>query len=337
MDAFEIDNLARGSKESGFLEITPLPDGNVLKIPFLAARGQNDGPVISVLAGVHGDEYEGIQAVREVFARLDTSLMHGTFVGLPVVNPPAVQVGTRNSPVDGLNLARTFPGDAHGTVSQRIAYHVGERIIAPADLMIDLHTAGARYTMPLYCGYYIHDEAQITEKSRAAVLAFGAVGADVVVKHTTRPWVTGERGRCGSTVEVAGRKGIPCLYTESTGGGWLRPEVVSFYAAGVVNVMKHLAILPGQPVRREPAQVLMGPHHEILAPLSGFLVSEVGLLEPVKAGQRLGTLVGMRGEILAEVRAEHDGRVTMIRATPVIYSGEMAYALILRVDKGGDF
>ena len=323
---FEASSLSRGSRVSEFLEITPLPDGSTLKIPLLAARGESDGPVISVLAGVHGDEYEGIQAIRDVFAQLDTGLMHGTFIGVPVLNPPAVQVGTRNSPIDGLNLARTFPGDADGTVSQRIAHHVAERIIAPADFMIDLHTAGAKYTMPLFCGYG-HGDSPRSEKSREAALAFGAAGADVVVGHTARPGVT--RVNRGTTVEEAGKRGIPCLYTESTGGGWLRPDVVSFCTAGVINVMKHLSILPGQPVRREPKQHLVGPGYQILAPLSGFLVSKVSLLEQVKAGDLLGTLVGMLGETLAEIRSEYDGWVTMIRTTPMIYAGELNYLLVL--------
>jgi len=326
VDEFEVSSLSRGSKLCDFLEITPLPDGNTLKLPLLAARGKSDGVVLSVLAGVHGDEYEGIQAIREVFARLDTDVMQGTFIGVPMLNPPAVQVGTRSSPIDGLNLARTFPGDANGTVSQRIAHHVAERIIAPADFMIDLHTAGAKYTMPLFCGYS-HRDSPRSEKSREAALAFGSAGADVVVGHTVRSGVT--RVNRGTTVEEAGKRGIPCLYTESTGGGWLRPDVMSFYVAGVINVMKHLSILPGQPVRRAPEHYLVGPGYQILAPLSGFLLPKVSVLDQVKAGDLLGTLVGMLGETLAEIRSEYDGWVTMIRSTPMIYSGELAYVLVL--------
>jgi len=327
IEKFEARSLARGSKVKDLLDITPLPDGSMLRLPLLAVRGESDGPVISVLAGVHGDEFEGIQAIREVFAQLDPAVVHGTFIGVPVINPPAVQVGTRNSPVDGLNMARTFPGDANGTVSQRIAYHVAERIIAPADFMIDLHTAGAKYTMPLFCGYGHRDSPQ-SEDSREAALVFGAAGADVVVGHTVRPGVT--RVNRGTTVEEAGKRGIPCLYTESTGGGGLRPEVVSFYVDGVINVMEHLSVLPEEPVRREPGQVLVGPGCQILAPLSGFLVSKVRLLDQVKAGDLLGTLVGMLGETLAEIRCEYDGWVTMIRTTPIIYAGELSYVLVLK-------
>ena len=40
----------------------------------------------------------------------------GTFVGLVVANVPAFEAATRCSPIDGMNLARTFPGDANGSV-----------------------------------------------------------------------------------------------------------------------------------------------------------------------------------------------------------------------------
>lgn len=325
---FNLRNLKAGSKIAEYLAVTSLPDGSTLRIPCMVVRGQHDGPVLAVLAGVHGDELEGILAIHEVFAQLDPGLIQGTFVGVPVSNPPAVLAGTRESPVDGLNLARTFPGSPSGTLSQRLAQTLAETIIAPADFMIDLHTAGTRYTMPLYCGYYVHDDPLVLDKSRAAALAFAAAGAEVVVEHTVRPWVSGDPASCGSSVEEAGRRNIPCMYTESTGGGWLRPEVVSFYVAGVINVMRHLSILLEPPHEGMSGRHLVGPRYKILMPESGFLVPRVALLDFVEAGDCLGTVIDPLGRVVTEVRSERSGWVTMMRAHPVVYAGEMAYELV---------
>jgi predicted deacylase len=332
-DDFDVHNLKAGETWKGFLEVTCLPDGNAIRLPLLAMRGNWKGPdasqpVVAVLAGVHGDEFEGILAIREVFSRLDPDAMRGTFVGVPMTNPPAVAASTRKSPIDGLDLARTFPGDPEGTMSQRIAHCVTERIIAPASLLIDLHTAGAKYTMPLYCGYYGGDDAPQTQMSREAALAFAAAGADVLVEHTARPWLTGDKSRCGATVEVATKRGIPCLYSESTGGGWLRSDVVTFYVEGVLNVMRALSVLPEPAIRVKPKRHLAGPRYEVQAVESGLLVSDVSLLDYVQAGDRLGTVLDPVAQTVTEIRTGRAGWVTMMRANPIVYCGEMAYALV---------
>src|SRR5437899_3042027 len=80
----------------------------------LVARGARPGKTLLVTAGVHGDEYEGMEAIRRLFAGLDPAEMVGAVVGLPVVNVPAYHAITREG-ADGLNMARIFPGDPAGS------------------------------------------------------------------------------------------------------------------------------------------------------------------------------------------------------------------------------
>jgi predicted deacylase len=49
-------------------------------------------------------------------------LQFGTLLMVPVCNMATYATAIRNSPVDGLNLARVFPGSETGTLTQRIAY-----------------------------------------------------------------------------------------------------------------------------------------------------------------------------------------------------------------------
>ncbi len=89
--------------------------GSVL-LPGLIARGAQPGRLLVAIAGVHGDEYEGMDAIRRCFAELDPKEMTGAFVGIPVANPFAYEARVRATPssYDGLNLARVFPGDPAG-------------------------------------------------------------------------------------------------------------------------------------------------------------------------------------------------------------------------------
>ncbi|MGH2603516.1 MAG: succinylglutamate desuccinylase/aspartoacylase family protein, partial [Dehalococcoidia bacterium] len=167
-----VDSLEKGAQERRWLDVCDLPDGSPLRLPLLVARGKTDGPTIVVLGGVHGDEYEGMAAVRAVFRDLNLSELRGTFAGVPLCNPPAFGAGTRESPVDGLNLARIFPGHPDGAVSERIAHVLTESVVSKADFLIDLHSSGSRMSMPLLAGYAKGD-GDAARQSREAALRFG--------------------------------------------------------------------------------------------------------------------------------------------------------------------
>ena len=64
---FELERLPRGRKQSAWLDIAGRADGGVWRLPLLTVIGAEDGPTLLVIAGVHGDEYEGIAAIPGKF------------------------------------------------------------------------------------------------------------------------------------------------------------------------------------------------------------------------------------------------------------------------------
>src|SRR3954469_961915 len=248
MERFDLGRLRSGSRDSFALPVMHLPDGNDLWLPVLAAAGQADGPTLAVLAGVHGDEYEGVRAIPQIFRALDLAQLRGRLIMVPVCNIPAYRTATRSSPIDGLNLARVFPGDARGTVTQRIAHALTEQVIAPANQLIDLHSAGVAYSMPTLVGYPYADTPH-GQASRAAALAFGC---DVVWAHPPDP------SAGGRTISAAEAVGIPWIYPEAARGGRTLPQDVECYRSGVLNVMRHLGMLPGQPITQPLRCHLLG-------------------------------------------------------------------------------
>ena len=83
-----------------------------ISLPAFAVRGAHAGPTAMFVAGVHGDEFEGVAAIHELLGRLDPAHVTGNILALPVCNPFAYEAQARQTPetVDGLNLAREFPG-----------------------------------------------------------------------------------------------------------------------------------------------------------------------------------------------------------------------------------
>jgi predicted deacylase len=320
MERFDVERLQPGSRGSFRLPVMGMPDGGELDLPVLACAGRGDGPTLAVLAGVHGDEYEGIRAIPRIFRAFDPADLRGRLIAVPVCNVPAYRAATRSSPIDGLNLARVFPGDPRGTVTQRIAHVVTEQIIAPANLLIDLHSAGVAYTMPTLVGYPYAD----TRLGRAARDAAQAFGCEVLWAHPPDPAATGR------SISAAEALGIPWIYTEAAGGGRALPEDVACYTTGVLNVMRWLGMLPGQPETRPVRCRLLGAGNTdapIRVERSGYFVSDVNLLDKVAAGQVLGYVLDFAGEPIEAIRAHTHGRVVMIRGLPAVHAGDGAFLL----------
>ena len=261
---FDLEGLARGEKRSIELDVTTLPDGSALRLIGMLVTGRRPGPTVVVLAGIHGDEYEGMLAIPEVFRQLQPEELAGTVIAVPVCNIPAFQTATRSSPIDGLNMARVFPGDPWGTITQRIAYWLGERIMCHAGLIIDLHSAGIAYNLPMLVGYYDPGDA-MGRRAREVALNFGA---DVVWAH---PDIAP-----GRTMSFAAEHGIPGVYTEAPGGGRVRPQDFDTFVNGVLNALQVMGMLRGRPAAAPPTHRLRGSgdlDHIIAANQSGLFVA----------------------------------------------------------------
>ena len=79
---FDPGTLAQGLCHRLYLELGPSLDGQPFGVPLLAVRG-GSGPTLVVLAGVHGDEFEGVAAIHELFRRLEPERLRGTLLGRP--------------------------------------------------------------------------------------------------------------------------------------------------------------------------------------------------------------------------------------------------------------
>ena len=311
---FDLNSLPRGEKTRLSLEIPGSPDDGDWALPLLGVGGAAEGPTLLVMAGVHGDEYEGIAAIPQVFAAVEPAQLRGALVMVPICNPPAYRAALRSSPIDGLNLARVFPGAVDGSITRRIAHWIVDKLLRRADFMIDLHTGGIAYELPLLTGY-VHDDGELGQAALAAAQAFGA------------PTLWGHPLPIppGRSLTAATDLGLPCVYTEAPGSAGIDRDVLDCFRTGVFNVMKHLGMISGELERRPLRHHLVG-HGDldsvIAAPAAGLFLRECGLLDEVEAGQRLGAIQDESGETVAEIVAKSAGVVIMLRGLPRVESGD---------------
>jgi predicted deacylase len=317
IEQFEFPNRNETGKHRYFLKIGS-QDEEQIGIPVLVANGHHPGKTLVVFACVHGDELEGVQAIHDVFNVLEPEEMRGRFIAVPIANLPAYRAVTRTSPIDGMNLARTFPGKKNGTVTEQIAYHLSNLIIREADLFLDLHSSGVRSLMPTMVGYDAGGTV-CAARSKEAALAFGM------------PVIWGHKSiGPGRSICSAAAFGIPWLYVESPNGACVSPIDLPFYVNGALNLLGYLGVISRIVERTQPMFRLLGSGDvdtSRCADISGFFVHHVKLMERVEKDQSVGEIRDIFGQTIEKIHAERKGFVAMLRSTPVVSPGDTLFLI----------
>lgn len=195
-----------------------------------------EGPTVFFVGGNHGGEYEGSVALLKLVHELDTKKINGRVIIMPALNLPAVQAGTRLSPIDGRDMNRSFPGQYNGTVSQIIAHYVHEAVLPLCDAVIDLHSGGYSLDLLSYNSMHYLSDENLRERTMAALKAFNAPVSLVMQEFT------GE-GLLDYAVEGMGKI---FLCAEIGGRGILTPTTLKIAEQGVQNMLIHFGIIAGK-------------------------------------------------------------------------------------------
>jgi predicted deacylase len=321
LDTFDLDRFPPGSTIRCWVRLFDLPVWGPVEVPAIVARGREAGPLLFTVAGIHGNEYEGMEAVRHVAAELDPTSMRGSFAAVVTANPFAYASRTRESPksLDGLNLARIFPGDANGSPTERLAaalFGLIARLVGPDDLLLDLHSGSAEVAFATMAGFRV-GAGRARERSEAAA------------RHMGLPLLWEIPDAPGPLNAETSRIGIPTIGTETTGRAGCRAADVGLYRQGLRNLLAYLGICPEweRPLRdgRKARSTV-----DLLAPASGFLRIEAGLHAEVSAGERIGVVIDTLGTPLAEVTSPVTGTVWAARETPHVDSGDLIFMIAER-------
>ena len=273
-----------------------------------------EGPRVVVLGGVHGDETEGVLAAGTLAAG-SLDLSRGTVEIVPICHEAAFFADSRTSPLDSRNLARVFPGNPNGDPTERLAHHLTTEVLSGCDLLIDLHTSGRSYEMPVLAGY--RGVAPDSESlGRRAAEAFGG---RFVWRHAQR-----SEGRTVSVVDQA-------IYVESPGGGSTNTEMVDHYLSGVHRVLAMMEMSGAVgPFSGEPIRVTGGGNLDldmIAVEHSGLFLHAMTAGDMVHAGDRLGVVVDPTGVEQEQVFAPRRGYVMALKSRSSVSEGDLVVCL----------
>lgn len=275
--------------------------------PAFEARGAQDGPHVALIAGVHGCEYSSIAAVIRFMTELNTEELAGRITAVPIVSMQSFeQRSPFVVPEDGKNLNRCFPGSFEGTYTDALARSIFDELIAPADVLIDLHGGDLVETLEPFT---IYDASPVEDRARTLAVAFGL------------PYVVRENdggGPAGMTCTAAAQIGVPAVIAEAGGAGQLDPDAVELLVEGVCNALRALEMLPG-PQRPPRADMrFVGRFDWLHCSGAGFWEAAVAAGEEVADGQLLGRVTTLHGDALEEIRAPRPGVVLFLTTSAAV-------------------
>lgn len=305
-----------GEKASGYIEVPPGRDA-ATRIPITVVRGAQPGPTLALIGGTHGAEVAPILALQQLRNQVDPAQLRGTLLIVHIANLPSYLGRTiYYSPVDGKNLNRVYPGDANGTVSQRIAHLITTQIIDRCDYLVDMHAGDGNESLRPYLYWNkLGIDPAVDERARQLALAWGA---DHIVVDTTR---TKDVANSVYTQNTAQLRGKPAITTETGAMGLAEGEMVQRNLDGALRVLRHLGMLDGA-ATQTAAPVWLGKYAVLTSPETGAWHPAVERAHTVAKGAVIGRITDYFGTVVAEVKAPFDGEVMYVIGTPAMSRGE---------------
>ncbi len=280
-----------------------------LEHPAFVARGEaGDGPNVSLIGGIHGCEYSSIAAVTRFMNELDTSELNGTITAVPVVSMESFrQRSPFVVPIDGKNLNRCFPGSYDGTYTDVLARSIYERLIEPADFLLDLHGGDQVEALEPFA---IYEASPVEERAHRIAAAFGL---PYVVREERK-----DGGLGGMTTSAAAAAGVPGVIAEAGGRGLLEENATALLVAGARNALRAVGVLSGDPDPPPPGQRQVGSFIWLRSREAGWWQWLVEAGESVDEGQVIGRICDLWGGVREEIVAPRQGVVLFITSSPAV-------------------
>ncbi|HET7457458.1 MAG TPA: succinylglutamate desuccinylase/aspartoacylase family protein [Gemmatimonadaceae bacterium] len=299
----------RGTSATGEI-VVPAGADSGLRIPVAVFHGARPGPVVAFVAGSHGTEYASIVAMQRLLPRLDARRLAGTVIVAPLINVASTQQMTPHlNPVDRKSMNGNYPGDSTGTQTQRALAAVTREIVAPADVIVDLHGGDLDEDLRPYSYWFRSGNAAQDSASRRLVLAFGL---DHVIVDDVDP-AAPSTGRSLSGQSLV--RGKTVLVAEAGRSGVVTPADVASLVNGSLNVLGALRMID-RPVRPLRNPVWLGGGVRVAADSAGMFFATVGRDARVAKGAVVGYTTDYLGRRTGDVRAPIAGLVTFIRGVP---------------------
>jgi uncharacterized protein len=301
------EDILPGKRKVLNLDIARLHTYTKLEVPVIIDRSKNDGPCLLLLAGIHGNELNGVEIIRELLAKKYTKPEKGMVISIPTVNIFGFINQTREFP-DGKDLNRAFPGSQKGSLASIFAYHLMNEIIPHVDYCLDFHTGGARRFNSSQLRISKGDEELLT-----------------LAKIFNPRFIISASEREKSFREAATKAGKKVLLFEGGKSHDFNQRVTRRGVSGTLRLMQHLGLrnfteeLNGNGY---PTAVVIKKSFWIRARQGGLFRFFIKDGSKVEKGQVVGTISDPYGKYEFKIKIPHCAYVIGLNHAAVVYKGD---------------
>lgn len=298
-----------GESKTIDFSIAKLYTATKVEIPIIVSRALTPGPTVLMTAGIHGDEINGVEIVRQLIAKKINRPQRGTVICIPILNIFGFLNADRSFP-DGRDLNRVFPGTKTGSLASRVAYHFTKEILPLADFCLDFHTGGAsRFNAAQI--RITPNEPQLLALAKVFNAPFTVFSSNIDKSY---------RSTCQNM-------GIPSLLFE--GGKSLdgNKHIVKYGVEGVMRFLDHLEMLAEKFTvpKATTNSVLIEKSRWIRAQKSGLLHVKIDCNKHVKKGEFLATITDPFGTMRHKVLSPNEGYIINVNQAPIVHQGDAIF------------
>ena len=287
------------------LEVAHLHTRTPIQVPVLVERAKVDGPTVLIMAGLHGDELNGIEIVRRFLRKKLNKPSSGTIICLPIFNIFGFLNLKRELP-DGRDLNRSFPGSNKGSLAAQFAFHFLKEIAPHCDFIIDFHTGAAqRNNFPqIRCPFSDPDSLELAKVFNPPFILDTAL-----IAKTLRESI------------IKSKKKI--LLFEGGKSNNIEENVIEEGLNGLKRLISHLGMRNYKidfTQSRKP--LFVGESKWMRAPSSGMFQCFVSNGSAVQKGDKLALVTDPYGKYEKKIKATQNGFVICINEAAVVYKGD---------------
>nr|WP_321245931.1 succinylglutamate desuccinylase/aspartoacylase family protein [uncultured Psychroserpens sp.] len=310
-DVLEIlgEKIALGKSATVTFEVAKLHTRNTLDVPIIIERSKKPGPTVLMTAGIHGDEINGVEIVRQIIAKGINKPKRGTIICVPVINVFGFLNMDRLFP-DGRDLNRVFPGSINGSLASRVAHFVMKEIVPHVDFAMDFHTGGAdRFNAAQI--RIVKDDPKLTELAHV----FGA------------PFIYYSQNLNKSFRNACSKFGVPMLLFEGGKSFNIHTTITNTGVNGAKRVLNHLGMLNTKFKVSKPKTeaIIIEDSKWLRAKFSGMFKATVSINAYVEKNDVLGNITDPYGSFNHFVKAPNAGYIFNVNESPIIYQGDAIF------------
>lgn len=286
-----------------------------LYMPVKVINGKTAGPTVLLFATLRGDEFNGMEILKQLLELSLLDRLRGTLLVVPVLNVFGMLNRSATLP-DGQTLDLAFPGKAEGDYTGRTAHLFFDSLFSKADVCVELCSGGMNHNfLPhVYGDFSMEANRELAE----------AFAVSVAVDIEPRP---------GSLSALAKELGKPMLTFRAGEAMRFNRHAIRLGRKGLVSLLRRLKMLPESDSpqgasRAGQAPVFVESSDWVHATKSGIAHPKKALGDRVTKGETLAVISEPLGSFQeVTVTAPSDGVLVGANDMPLVFEGDYLFRI----------